>query len=257
MTNIHLSKLEINIGNGFQEIGGNKKVKANLQQGRNEIIIKATLDNGQSLLSHMFITKLERKPDGLTRTSEYSLPLNPLSDKKVIDGDDYRGISTKAEVSWSLAASHKTIEKPFIIVEGFDPRIPKTSKGFWSFDSVIATKPFFEKLRKKYGYDLVYVDWNNSGEYIQANAYTLISVIKWINEQKAISNSKEKNIIIGHSMGGLIIRYALKTMEDRNIKHQTQTYISYDAPHLGAYVPLGVLYGYKAIRDWCADKKIS
>ena len=26
-------------------------------------------------------------------------------------------------------------------------------------------------------------------------------------------------------------------------------------PHLGAYVPLGVLYGYKAIRDWCADKK--
>lgn len=171
LTNIHLSKLEINIGNGFQEIGGNKKVKANLQQGRNEIIIKATLDNGQSLLSHMFITKLERKPDGLTRTSEYSLPLNPLSDKKVIDGDDYRGISTKAEVSWSLAASHKTIEKPFIIVEGFDPRIPKTSKGFWSFDSVIATKPFFEKLRKKYGYDLVYVDWNNSGEYIQANAY--------------------------------------------------------------------------------------
>lgn len=255
LTNIHLSKLEVNIGNGFQEIGVNKKVKANLQQGRNEIIIKATLDNGQSLLSHMFITKLERKPDGLTRASEYSFPLNPLSNTIVIDGDDYRGISTKAEVSWSLAGSHKTIEKPFIIVEGFDPRIPKTSKGFWSFDSVIAKNPFFEKLRNVYGYDLVYVDWKNSGEYIQANAYTLISVIKWINEQKAIADSKEKNTILGHSMGGVIIRYALKTMENRNVKHQTQTYISYDAPHLGANIPLGVLYGYKAIRDWCADKE--
>lgn len=59
LTNMHLSKLEVNLGNGFQEMGVNKKVKANLQQGRNEIIIKATLDNGQSLLSHMFITKLE------------------------------------------------------------------------------------------------------------------------------------------------------------------------------------------------------
>ena len=61
------------------------------------------MDNGQSLLSHMFITKLERKPDGLTRASEYSFPLNPLSNTIVIDGDDYRGVSTKAEVSWSLA----------------------------------------------------------------------------------------------------------------------------------------------------------
>ena len=255
LTNIHLSKLEINIGNGFQEIGGNKKVKANLQQGRNEIIIKATLDNGQSLLSHMFITKLERKPDGLTRASEYSFPSNPLSDTIVIDGDDYRGISTKAEVTYCLSGDHTTIVKPFIIVEGFDPRLPNKSKGFTHYNNVVAPNPFLKMLRKDFGYDLVYVDWKNSGEYIQANAYTLISVINWINEQKAISNSKVKNTIIGHSMGGLIIRYALKTMEDRNIKHQTQTYISYDAPHLGAYVPLGVLYGYKAIRDWCADKK--
>lgn len=254
LTNVHINKLEINVGDGFHEIGNSKEVRANLQNGKNEIITRATLDNGISLLSHTFITKLERRLDGLTRASESKLVYNPGGTPEVITGEDYRGISTKAEVTYCLSGDHTTIVKPFIIVEGFDPRLPNKSKGFTHYNNVVAPNSFLKMLRKDFGYDLVYVDWKSSGEYIQANAYTLISVINWINEQKAISNSKEKNTIIGHSMGGLIIRYALKTMEDRNIKHQTQTYISYDAPHLGAYVPLGVLYGYKAIRDWCADK---
>lgn len=254
LTNTHINKFEINTGNGFHEIEASQSVKVNLKQGKNEIIIKAVLDNGKALLSHTSIALNEHKLDEKSRAFGFNTKYNYPSGSKTIIGEDYRGISTKAEVTWCLASGHNRIEKPFIVVEGFDPRFPSTPKGFWSFESKIANSLFFKNLRDNCNYDIIYIDWENPNEYIQANAYTLISIIKWINEQKAKANSKEKNTILGHSMGGIIARYALKTMENKGIKHQTQAYISYDSPHLGANVPLGVLYGYKAVRDWCADK---
>ena len=44
-------------------------------------------------------------------------------------------------------------------------------------------------------------------------------------------------LLVGHSMGGLVARYALKTMENKSEKHNVGTYVSYDSPHLGANVP--------------------
>jgi hypothetical protein len=40
-------------------------------------------------------------------------------------------------------------------------------------------------------------------------------------------------------MGGLISRYALNYMEDQNMSHETRLWISFDAPHHGANVPIG------------------
>ena len=253
LTNIHLNKLEINIGNGFQEIGGNKKVKANLQQGRNEIIIKATLDNGQSLLSHMFITKLERKPDGLTRTSEYRFLSNPLSDTIVINGDDYRGISTTAKVMIIPSRlGNGKISKPFIFVEGFNPQTSNNAKC--GQGSLLSYYRDWSKFITDNGYDFVYVHWCTPEEYIQANAYTLVKIIETINNMSA--QNSEPSLLIGHSMGGLVARYALKTMENKNKPHHVGTYVSYDAPHLGANVPIGLLHGFYGIRKFLQEKNL-
>ena len=253
LTNIHLSKLEINIGNGFQEIGGNKKVKANLQQGRNEIIIKATLDNGQSLLSHMFITKLERKPDGLTRASEYRFLSNPLSDTIVINGDDYRGISTTAKVMIIPSRlGNGKISKPFIFVEGFNPQTSNNAKC--GQGSLLSYYRDWSKFITDNGYDFVYVHWCTPEEYIQANAYTLVKIIETINNMSA--QNSEPSLLIGHSMGGLVARYALKTMENKNKPHHVGTYVSYDAPHLGANVPIGLLHGFYGIRKFLQEKNL-
>lgn len=43
-------------------------------------------------------------------------------------------------------------------------------------------------------------------------------------------------------MGGIVARYALKDMENRGEQHKTSLYISHDAPHQGAHIPLGILY---------------
>ena len=254
LTNMHLSKLEVNLGNGFQEMGVNKKVKANLQQGRNEIIIKATLDNGQSLLSHMFITKLERKPDGLTRASEYSFLSNPLSDTTiVINGDDYRGISTKAKVMIIPSRlGNGKISKPFIFVEGFNPQTSNNAQC--AEKSLLSYYRDWSKFITDNGYDFVYIHWCTPEEYIQANAYTLVKIIETINNMSA--QNSEPSLLIGHSMGGLVARYALKTMENKNKPHHVGTYVSYDAPHLGANVPIGLLHGFYGIRKFLQEKNL-
>lgn len=253
LTNMHLSKLEVNLGNGFQEMGVNKKVKANLQQGRNEIIIKATLDNGQSLLSHMFITKLERKPDGLTRASEYRFLSNPLSDTIVINGDDYRGISTTAKVMIIPSRlGNGKISKPFIFVEGFNPQTSNNAKC--GQGSLLSYYRDWSKFITDNGYDFVYVHWCTPEEYIQANAYTLVKIIETINNMSA--QNSEPILLIGHSMGGLVARYALKTMENKNKPHHVGTYVSYDAPHLGANVPIGLLHGFYGIRKFLQEKNL-
>ena len=73
-------------------------------------------------------------------------------------------------------------------------------------------------------------------DYIERNAMLLVELIKSINNSKV---GNEKNIVIGPSMGGLISRYALGYMESQNIDHDTRLYISFDAPHVGANVPIG------------------
>src|SRR5690606_39829752 len=52
----------------------------------------------------------------------------------------------------------------------------------------------------------------------------------------------EENVVIGPSMGGLISRYALRYMEQNSMDHDTRLFISFDSPHLGANVPIGIQY---------------
>ena len=67
----------------------------------------------------------------------------------------------------------------------------------------------------------------------------LEEVIKYVNQEKVSNNP---NVVLGQSMGGLAARYALKDMENNNENHDTWLYVSHDAPHQGANVPLGFQY---------------
>ncbi len=67
----------------------------------------------------------------------------------------------------------------------------------------------------------------------------LEDIIDWVNSVKV---GNEPNVVLGQSMGGVIARYSLKDMEDNQIDHKTSLYISHDAPHQGANIPLGIQY---------------
>jgi hypothetical protein len=94
------------------------------------------------------------------------------------------------------------------------------------------------------GYDIVLVDFARGADYVQKNAFALVKVIQEINDLKVANqnNIKEENIVIGASMGGLTTRYALGYMEKNNFKHCTRLWGSFDSPHLGANIPVGLQY---------------
>lgn len=145
------------------------------------------------------------------------------------------GVSAK--LTW-YSQQGQEIRKPIIVVEGFDPveSVPLECR-FTEHNG-----NFTNGMCQSYGYDYIYVDWGNSLADIRTNAMLLIDIINWINDRKADVGSLEKNIIIGQSMGGLITRCALATMENNRDDHQVSTFVSHDVPYLGANVPLGLQY---------------
>jgi hypothetical protein len=99
---------------------------------------------------------------------------------------------------------------------------------------------FFEQLSNA-GYDVIFLDFQRGADYIQRNALLLKELILRVNRTKRLSpGCASKNVIIGPSMGGQIARIALANMEAQDIDHDTHTYLSFDSPHRGANIPLGV-----------------
>ncbi len=87
------------------------------------------------------------------------------------------------------------------------------------------------------GRDIVLLGYAEKSQYMQANAMVLVQAILQINRERI---GTEPLVIGGASMGGLVARYALAFMEKHGLDHQASTYISYDSPHNGAWVPLSM-----------------
>ncbi len=169
------------------------------------------------------------------------------------------------------AEGRTSLVKPVIFVAGFDPvqttitdpslpagdNIIRHGGNGWDVfitgaDEVFVGEMPDREVFTKYpetmggfltmGYDLVFLDFANGGDYIQKNAELLISLLERVNDEKTPDPNGiiHPNVVLGASMGGLITRYALKTMENRNIPHCTKTMITFDSPLKGANAPLGV-----------------
>ncbi len=156
------------------------------------------------------------------------------------------------------------------IYEGcVDPQQPPMEKkyiiyaeGFDIFESVDVSD-IWNRIKnsrlaelRNHGYTFVVVDWQNSARDMRDNANSLISLINWLKCQIATGNNdiepQHPFVVMGESMGGVIARYALTKMENMtpsgclpNILHNTRLYVSIDAPHQGANVPMAFQEAYK------------
>jgi pimeloyl-ACP methyl ester carboxylesterase len=148
-------------------------------------------------------------------------------------------------VSVATAGTDGILDKPLILVEGFDPENAFNLDTYLSSNSLgVRVNIDFNgqrlsELLEARDYDLVFLNYGWGGDDIKRNAYLLENVIQWVNQQTAAAGSTQKNVVIGVSMGGLVARYALRDMELRNANHNTRLYGSVDSPHQGANVPLG------------------
>jgi hypothetical protein len=170
-------------------------------------------------------------------------------------------------IKYAPSNTQHKLKKPLIFVEGIDfekgvvydfTGKPVRVGGFgWdtfvagmvndpksSDNETFALLPDFVNQMLAEGYDIVFCDFQDGTDYIETNGQGLIEVINEVNRRKKAGLSSKQtcyaNSIIGASMGGQVVRWALKTMENANTDHDCALYFSMDSPHKGANIPLAL-----------------
>lgn len=173
---------------------------------------------------------------------------------EIVDLSVYNGTaSTAGQGEYQIfLGNDNVLDKPIIFVDGFDPgdtRDITTIYNSLEFTGAGGTQNLGDLVRAQ-GFDLVILNFptyvNGDGatidggaDFIERNAMVLVELINNINTDKA-ANNPEPNVIIGPSMGGIISRYALNYMEANTLTDDTRLFISFDSPHLGANIPIGL-----------------
>lgn len=102
------------------------------------------------------------------------------------------------------------------------------------------------------GYKFVIVDWVYPNDDIRDNAHRLSKLLNSYIKKNIENENFEEFVIIGHSMGCLVGRYALLKMEHPQERwattdrlHNTRLFISNDGPHQGVNIPMSLqaIYG--------------
>lgn len=136
-----------------------------------------------------------------------------------------------ADIEYYAVYSADGLNKPLIILEGFDIMDDYTlSMLYENWDR----GDFISEARDN-GYDIFCVNFRNNSQDLHLNAQSVENFIKDINTYKS---GNQEGILAGESMGGVIARMALKELEDEPYDHEIGLYISFDAPHRGANIPI-------------------
>ncbi|WP_256009892.1 hypothetical protein [Desertivirga xinjiangensis] len=215
--------------------------------GEKTIKMKVTLNTGEVLQSHfkILVTDNAEEPNNEMRTQTISsLPAN-MAQMQITSPNSFEGQSASGFVTIKYANDNAGLQKPLIVVEGFDPghiTNPESKDGITGIYGFLSdingdASDLKNILLNLPQYDIIYVDWKKGTDNLKRNAQLLKEVIRRVNAWKTESGSTAKNIIIGQSMGGLepdgrLRRWKIK---GRIIK---QTYLSAMILHIRAQMCL-------------------
>ena len=202
--------------------------------GTKEIRLRLTVESGETLHTRFpFLVKRLVAP----------LPDDTLSVQATVP---YNGQYGSGEAFIYLADSHATLTNPVVVVEGFDL---DNSMNWDELYELLNQENLIEDLRSE-GFDAVVLNFTDAVDYIQRNSYVITELIDRV--QSEIDPASDM-VLIGPSMGGLASRYALAWMENEGIDHRVRTFISFDSPHRGADIPLGLQYWVSFFSGQSAD----
>jgi|GEM_PF-2999726 len=160
--------------------------------------------------------------------------------------------STSVE-GWALPrlGADQTFDRPVLIVEGFDPglsdHIPLIGAGdmhwevLWNCtESTYPDTEFLPELLDSLhlaGYDLVFLDFSDGTREVAAQSALVQEVIGLCNAWKV---GDAPLVVVGASMGGLIVRHALASLEAAATPACTRLFVALDSPFRGAYLPVAL-----------------
>jgi hypothetical protein len=158
----------------------------------------------------------------------------------------YNGEYGTGEAYVYLADTHTSLTQPVVMVEGFDI---DNNMNWDELYALLDKENLIETVRAD-GYDIVVLNFTDATDYIQKNSFALVDLLEKV---QAAIDPRMHYVLVGASMGGLCARYALSYMETNAIPHRVNTYISFDTPHEGANIPLGIQYWLDFFQSQSAD----
>ena len=233
MIEIHYLEIDFGDGNGFREVSPYEdKISINYDCIGEKSIIARLLTDKDTLIANTKFTVKSRQLSEPSITGQLNIPTSKTNNKSYLKstgkiiGGDYR-----CELS-----SDNVLDKPILIIEGID-LLNKYSvnEGYSKWEGVLSN------LRAN-GYDVFCLNFNDAKLSMHENVKVVKAMINKINEDKV---GNFEGIVIGESMGGILARMALKEMENDNIDHQIGLYVSFDSPHKGANIPMGIQTGFR------------
>ncbi|MFC4817875.1 T9SS type A sorting domain-containing protein [Flavobacterium sp. GCM10023249] len=247
-------------GKGFRTVALDKGIAVTYpSEGQKELQFEITFDNGTKLLRKSYLTVSYSNDDvaRLFRRAPTLITATRTPDLAIYGETDLSAGKCEYEI---FTSTDGIFDKPIYVVDGFDPSDARNTTAVYNLltytDAGGVTRNLGDRIRNEEGYDIVVVNFptyinsaaktiDGGADYIERNALSLVTVMETLNAQKV---GTEQNIVIGPSMGGLISRYALRFMEQNNLNPQTRLWISFDSPHYGANVPIGLqhLFNYFA-----------
>jgi hypothetical protein len=147
----------------------------------------------------------------------------------------FQGQFASGDAYVDLAPGHATLTNPVVVIEGFDL---DNSMNWDELYALLDQENLIETLRAD-GYDPVVLNFADATLPVEENGLLVAELIRQVQAMIPASNTIA---LAGASMGGLCSRYALAWLEQQHVPHRVRTWISFDAPHAGANIPLGLQY---------------
>jgi hypothetical protein len=122
-----------------------------------------------------------------------------------------------------------------IVVRGFAPQDTDRQPATGELDSTCAAQGSGND------YHTLVVRYRNGADLIQRNAGFVRAVIEWAIDRYGLTDA-DRIALQGSSMGGVVTRYALQSMETAGRPHLVDLWLSVDAPQRGAYIPIGMQF---------------
>lgn len=215
---------DVSVDGGINGSSGGAEIEVSYSTvGRKIVRVNIALSDGAELSSSFaFYVKSLQTP----------VPNDTLAVTAAIP---YGGQYASGQAYVYLSDLNTSLTNPVIVVEGFDL---DNTMDWEELYALLNQQGLVETLRAD-GYDAVVLNFTDATDYIQRNSFVVVELIE---EVKAAIGPLADLAIVGPSMGGLCARYALAYMETHAMDHRMRTYLSFDSPHTGANIPLGVQY---------------
>jgi hypothetical protein len=187
---------------------------------------------------HVLTLRLTR-PDGTVSQSRFAFDVAALATPAPDDTlhvtatVPHQGQYGTGDAYVYLAAGHTSLVQPVVVIEGFDL---DNSMGWDELYQLLGQQGLIESLRAQ-GFDLVVLDFTDATVPIQENGLLVAQLIQQVESAIAPATTIA---VVGASMGALCSRHALAWLETQGISHRVRTWISFDGPHAGAVIPLGL-----------------